>query len=250
MFDKPITIYYHQYDNDCTRKESEFMYESCLSVDGIGYEPESLISMSDGEEIYSACPIWRHREERTFAIRSPIDFTVHINKARKGISVPNFTQDQFQNYVCGNADPRWCTDKRISIQLAIPKFIFWTDEKNIWIEQKNHWRTAVKNNFTAVGGWYNTSNWTRTINPCLDVVDHSKDIVVKRGNILYEVAFHAPKKSRKISLVKQTPPKQIQNRFVRGFNIKRFLPKKTIEFALGDTSSKCPFRFGSPQDKG
>ena len=253
MFNKKITIYYHQFDNDCTRKESDFMYESCLSLDGVGFEPESLLSLSDGEEIYNRCPIWRHRQARTFAIRSPLDTKIEINTVRKSIRIPTWTNAQFQHYIAGNPDPNWCTDKRISMQMSIPKFLFWTNAKNVWIEQKLHWETAVKNNFIAVGGWFNMSEWERTINIAFDVVDHKKPVNIKRGDIIYEVAFHAPNKTAEFKLVKQTPPKSIVNKFIQKSNIKRFLPYKTLERALGHKESKCPVDFlwnRSPQDKG
>ena len=254
MFSNKIKIYYHQYDNDCAQRESDFMYESCLSLDGIGYEPESLLSLSDGEEMYHVCPIWRHREARTFAIRSPIDLKININKHRKQISIPTITDEQFSNYIAGSSyDPDWCTENRITLQLAVPKFLFWTDARNVWIEQKCHAWSATKNNMLAVGGWFNMSRWERTINLAFDVVDHSKPVNIKRGDIIYEVAFHAPNKTSEFKLVKQTPPKSVVDNFIKKSNIKKFLPPKTLEYSLGNTPSKCPVDFlwnKSPQDKG
>lgn len=253
MLNKTVTIYYHQYDNNRRVRESDFMLESCLSIDGVGYEPESLFSLSDGDETYYNCPVWRHREQRVFAIRSPLDMRFRINPVRKLLSSPNLSDDQMQDYVSLGAlqDPNWCTEKRTTLQLAVPKFLFWTDTPNVWMEQQPHWETAVKNNFTEVAGWYNVSNWQRSINCAMNVIDPRKEVSIKRGDILYEVCFHPPQHDAKIKLVKKTPPKRVINDFIRKLNIKRFVPWKTVDYALGPSEKKCPMRFmWSPQDKG
>ena len=84
----------------------------------------------------------------------------------------------------------WCSDHAISIQLSVPRLIFWTKSKNIWVEQRAHPHTIL-NNFIGIGGWFNLSTWKRGINVSFDILDDKKPVNIKRGDILYELCFYS-----------------------------------------------------------
>ena len=44
-------------------------------------------------------------------------------------------------------------------QLYIPKFLFWTHDDDVWIEQNDHPMTSLNNNIVGVPAWFNLSNW-------------------------------------------------------------------------------------------
>ena len=126
----------------------------------------------DEEYVYSQCPVVHHKNNRVFIAHSPIDFEATVKR----------TEDK--TYVTSNAhklldfNDDYFTAEKPVLQLKSPMFLFWTEAKNVWFEFDAHPMTSLTNNFIAVGGWFNLSNWSRTSSLAMTVVDETKPVVI------------------------------------------------------------------------
>lgn len=248
---KTVKIYYHQFD--------DANYElSPLDIDGVGYEPESLFSFSKKTAIYYNCPAWSHKSKRTFLIRSPVDIDLSIVKDKNGIpglSSSNMTQQQFNSWV-GNStfgEKNWYSEDLVTLQLGIPRFLFWTYEKNVWIEVRPFPLTSLKNNLVSMEGWWNLSEWERSTSFAFDIVDVNKKVQIKRGDPVQEICFHTKRKNDVIKLIKKQPSLNLIKKTNKILNIKNYVKGLSTNFIFNEKDKKCPFSFlweNTPQDKG
>ena len=231
-----VKINYHQY-------HIPKITESPFSLDGIGFEPEMAYTSSSKNTLYSECPAWKHKSTRTFLIRSPVDIELQVDVPSQRLIPINMSNQEFYIYTFGTVKDGWCTPETTTIQLSLPTMLFWTEQKNVWVESKPHWQTAVRNNITSVPGWFNLSNWTRPIAAAFNVVDTSKPIKINRGDVLYEVSFYPKNLDDGIKLEKCEPPKHLIDKTVRMGDVKNFLRHFSRKFLFKNSESKCPFHF-------
>jgi len=214
-----VKIYYLNLDQDnCT--------------DQILYRERDLY---DNRYVYTQCPVFNHKSNRTFVGFSPIDFELKIDKINKRI-VSNMSE-----YV-------YCDDEHLFspnpvIQLTFPKFLFWTEEFDVWFEYKDHPMTSLNNNFIGVGGWFNISNWPRSMSNAFTVVDEEKSVIIKRGDPLFRVSFYPSNLDSGIILKKVTDSKKV-NQIINQYHSKDKNKKNWKTKLFSKTGIKtCPFKF-------
>ena len=118
----------------------------------------------DEEYIYSQCPVVHHKNSRIFVAHSPIDFEVRVDRTTEGVFVRCDNQDLLQY------EETYFAASKPVLQVKSPMFLFWTQEENIWFEFDAHPMTSYSNNFIAVGGWFNLSNWSRASSLAMTIV--------------------------------------------------------------------------------
>ena len=138
----------------------------------------------DEQYIYSQCPVVHHKNNRIFVAHSPIDFEAKVDRTSEGITVR-----------CDNQELLEYNDDYFSapnpvLQLKSPMFLFWTEADNVWFEFDAHPMTSLTNNFIAVGGWFNLSNWSRTSSLAMTIVDETKPVVIKKGDPVCKIRFY------------------------------------------------------------
>ena len=193
--------------------------------------------------VYSECPAWKHKATRTFLVRSPVDIELVVDVQKQGMYSTNLGSEGLNLYCSGTFIPGWCTPEKTTIQLSIPRILFWTNNKNVWVESRPHYETSVKNNLTSVPAWYNMSNWIRSIGTAFDVVDPIKPIIIKRGDILFEVCFYSKNLDDGIILKKSLPPKKIIDKMDQMSEVKKHIRNLSRKFLFKNKESKCPFHF-------
>jgi hypothetical protein len=231
-----IKIYYHQFHIQEYEK-------SPFSLDGVGFDPEMVYNSSFKNSVYFECPAWKHKATRTFLIRSPVDIHLVVDNQKQGMYSTNLDNKKLNLYCSGTFVPGWCTPEKTTIQLSIPRILFWTKNKNIWVESKAHPLTSVKNNLICVPGWYNMSNWIRPISASFDVVDPNKPIIINRGDVLFEVSFYSKNLDDGIILKKDIPPKKLIDKMDQMSEVKRHIRNFSRKFLFKNKESKCPFHF-------
>jgi len=248
-----IKIYYHQAENT-QQTDYEYFSTSPISLDGVGFEPITTFETAYNKSIYYTCPAWSHKAKRTFIIRSPVDLNISIDVENQSIWVKGISQEQFDDWFFPTfANDGWCLKEKVTLQISIPMFMFWTKHKNIWVEQRSHSLTSVNNNFSVINGWFNLSSWIRPISFAFDVVDPSKPIVIKRGDPIYEVSFYSNNLDNKIKLIKKDLPYKTYIQMRKNVKLKDFISRISHKFIFKKQESKCPFAFlwnKTPQDKG
>ena len=128
------------------------------------------------------------------------------------------------------------------IQLVFPKFLFYTEDDNIWFEFNDHPMTALNNNFIAISGWFNLSNWSRTSSTAITLVDEKRCVIIKKGDPLFRVSFYPPNLDDSIILKKETNTEVI-HQWVDAHGKKSEEDWRPRLFSKTKTESKCPFSF-------
>ena len=200
-------------------------------------QEDTLIPQSDlidSGYVQNKCPVYNHKQSRTFVATSPIDFTLSIDRSNNKISC---SRPELLEY-----DDEHIKSPKPVIQLVFPKFLFYTEEDNIWFEFNDHPMTALNNNFIAISGWFNLSNWSRTSSTAITLVDEKRCVIIKKGDPLFRVSFYPPNLDDSIILKKETNTEVI-HQWVDAHSKKSEEDWRPRLFSKTKTESKCPFSF-------
>ena len=156
-----------------------------INLDTLGSVLTKQSDLTNENFVYTKCPVFNHKQNRVFVGLSPIDYSLRINRANGK-----------NHIICDNPELLIFDDEHTSspqpvVQLKIPKFFFWTNDDNVWIEMNDHPLTSYSNNFIAVGGWWNLSNWSRSISLGMTIVDETNPVVIKKGDPLFRISFYS-----------------------------------------------------------
>ena len=144
-------------------------------------------------------------------------------------------------------DEEHINSPRPVVQLKFPRFVFWTHDDDIWFEFNDHPMTSLNNNFIAVGGWFNLSNWSRGSSLGITIVNPSKPVIIRKGDPLFRMSFHSSNPDEGIILSQEKDPDKLDRIYEvydkkqkEGQRDRVWGPKL---FSKTSTSSKCPFSF-------
>jgi hypothetical protein len=198
---------------------------------------DTLIPQSDlidSGYVQNKCPVYNHKQSRTFVATSPIDFSLSIDRSNNKISC---SRPELLEY-----DDEHINSPKPVIQLVFPKFLFYTEDDNIWFEFNDHPMTALNNNFIAISGWFNLSNWSRTSSTAITLVDEKRCVIIEKGDPLFRVSFYPPNLDDSIILKKETNT-EVVNQWVEAHEKKTEEDWRLRLFSKTKTESKCPFSF-------
>ena len=198
---------------------------------------DTLIPQSDlidSGYVQNKCPVYNHKQSRTFVATSPIDFTLSIDRSNNKISC---SRPELLEY-----DDDHINSPKPVFQLVFPKFLFYTEDDNVWFEFNDHPMTALNNNFIAISGWFNLSNWSRTSSTAITLVDEKRCVIIKKGDPLFRVSFYPPNLDDCIILKKETNTEVI-HQWVDAHSKKSEEDWRPRLFSKTKTESKCPFSF-------
>lgn len=229
-----IKIYYHQ----STGKFDPLDSRSPFDIDGVGLEPVPYHTEFDKKEPYQLCPVWNHKVKRIYNILSPIDLDIHIlSNDRVSIENVGRTPDNIHSIMDVHID------SSNTLQLEIPRFLFWTDAKNVWLEVRPHPMTSLKNNFVGMTGWWNISNWIRPVSFAMHVVDRTNLITIRRGEPVFQITFHTNNNNDTFELIKSTPSKKLVDKMIKNLQVKSVIKNQDTNALFVDSKPKCPFAF-------
>ena len=188
----------------------------------------------DLEYAQTKCPVHNHKQSRTFVATSPIDFSLSIDRSNNKISC---SRPELLEY-----DDEHINSPKPVFQLVFPKFLFYTEDDNIWFEFNDHPMTALKNNFIAISGWFNLSNWSRASSTAITLVDEKRCVIIEKGDPLFRVSFYPPNLDDSIILKKETNT-EVVNQWVEAHSKVTEEDWRPRLFSKTKTESKCPFSF-------
>ena len=198
---------------------------------------DTLIPQSDlidSGYAQTKCPVHNHKQSRTFVVTSPIDFSLSIDRSNNKISC---SRPELLEY-----DDDHINSPKPVFQLVFPKFLFYTEDDNIWFEFNDHPMTALNNNFIAISGWFNLSNWSRVSSTAITLVDEKRCVIIEKGDPLFRVSFYPPNLDDSIILKKETNT-EVVNQWVEAHSKKSEEDWRPRLFSKTKTESKCPFSF-------
>ena len=188
----------------------------------------------DLEYAQTKCPVHNHKQSRTFVATSPIDFSLSIDRSNNKISC---SRPELLEY-----DDEHINSPKPVFQLVFPKFLFYTEDDNVWFEFNDHPMTALKNNFIAISGWFNLSNWSRASSTAITLVDEKRCVIIEKGDPLFRVSFYPPNLDDSIILKKETNT-EVVNQWVEAHSKITEQDWRPRLFSKTKTESKCPFSF-------
>tara|TARA_B100000482_G_scaffold132154_1_gene96281 strand:- start:696 stop:1391 length:696 start_codon:yes stop_codon:yes gene_type:complete len=164
----------------------------------------------DSEYSWSECPVLLHKQKRTFIVSSPIDYEFIIDREKEQISATDISLITY--------DQRGLNSPKPVFQLDYPKFLFWTDVDDVWMEFCDHPMTSYSNNFVATRGWFNLSNWSRMTSIGITMVDETKPVSIKKGDPLFRINFYPSNLNDYINLKKERDNNKLEELFETYFN--------------------------------
>ena len=188
----------------------------------------------DLEYAQTKCPVHNHKQSRTFVATSPIDFSLSIDRSNDKISC---SRPELLEY-----DDEHINSPKPVFQLVFPKFLFYTEDDNVWFEFNDHPMTALNNNFIAISGWFNLSNWSRASSTAITLVDEKRCVIIEKGDPLFRVSFYPPNLDDSIILKKETNT-EVVNQWVEAHSKITEQDWRPRLFSKTKTESKCPFSF-------
>ena len=196
----------------------------------------------DERYVHSKCPVVHHKNNRVFVAHSPVNFEAKVDRNSEGNFVTTNREDLLQ------FDDNYFTAPKPVLQLKSPMFMFYTEEDNVWFEFDAHPMTSLSNNFIAVGGWFNLSNWSRASSLAMTVVDETKPVIIKKGDPVCKIRFYPTDNlDDGVVLREQRDPKLIEkikgvyaNKQRKGWDDKNWKGKL---FSKTEKESKCPVSF-------
>ena len=196
----------------------------------------------DDRYVHSKCPVVHHKNNRVFVAHSPVNFEAKVDRNSEGNFVTTNREDLLQ------FDGDYFTAPKPVLQLKSPMFMFYTEEDNVWFEFDAHPMTSLSNNFIAVGGWFNLSNWSRASSLAMTVVDETKPVIIRKGDPVCKIRFYPTDNlDDGVVLREQRDPKLIEkikgvyaNKQRKGWDDKNWKGKL---FSKTEKESKCPVSF-------
>ena len=203
---------------------------------------DSLVRQSDLDDdrfVYSQCPVFNHKSNRVFVATSPINFNMQVIRKPDGQHLIRST-----NASVLEGDDDHINSPKPVVQLKFPRFVFWTHDDDVWFEFNDHPMTALNNNFVAVPGWFNLSNWSRNCSMAFTIVDELKPVLIKKGDPLFRISFHSSNPDDNIVLKKETNTEVINQWVEVGAHSKLTEQDwKPRLFSKTKTETRCPFSF-------
>ena len=204
---------------------------------------DKLVTQSDlidERYVYKRCPAFTHKHDRTFVGISPIDFNLRVGRNGEQSTIYCNEPDLLEY------DEEHIFSPQPVIQLRFPKFLFWTHQDDVWFEFNDHPMTSYSNNFIAVPGWFNLSNWSRAMSLAITIVDETKPVKIRKGDPLFRVSFYSPNLDSDI-IMKQELNEDKITEMVDAYNNKKLTDhdekswRKKLFAKTG--MNKCPFSF-------
>ena len=207
------------------------------------YPDDRLITQSelvDERYVYKKCPVYNHRQDRTFVGVSPIDFNLRVGRMQ-GKSTIYCNEPELLAY-----DEEHIFSPQPVIQLKFPKFLFWTHDDDVWFEFNDHPMTSYNNNFIAVPGWFNLSNWSRMMSLAITIVDETKPVKIKKGDPLFRVSFYSPNLNSNVIMKQELNEDKITelvDTYEENYKIAEENESWRKKLFAKTGMNKCPFSF-------
>ena len=198
-------------------------------------------SLVDSKYVYQKCPAFVHKNERIFVGTSPIDLDFSIERTPEG-PLMQISDMSKTDYI--DIDDEHIYSPQPVFQLYIPKFLFWTENDDIWIEQNDHPMTSLNNNIIAVPAWFNLSNWSRTVSVAFTIVNEHKPVIIKKGDPLFRISFYSNNLNDNFKLEEKKYRSEykdvVENHLYQRRESDGY---KTKLFSKTSKTGKCPFSF-------
>ena len=169
-------------------------------------EPEKIIVPNTGKG-YHQCYAHKWANLNRFFIRSYFDlhFSFILNKKSNECKIvlnDKFTENLYKNEIL-KIKPTDLVDSHKPVFQILLSMVFYSKQTCFLevIHPEN-----LNSNLKLIRGKFDISSWVRPISIALEVQNLNKDVIIKRNDILAEVAFHTERINEPIILEKNNNP--------------------------------------------
>ncbi len=185
-------------------------------VSGIGasifYPPCLLSSLkrTDNNSIkrgVATCPAVLQYEKRVLVVRSPYTFKIRCNRKDERFlfqPVYPFTQvdeGSIRKLIKFEPTSSWRGKNTPLLQLTLP-YVFFADLP-VYINQIEPINIKSSKNWALVQGRFNIYDWQRPINWSVEWVDTTEDLIIQRGDPLFQLVFETNSPESNIEFIYQ-----------------------------------------------
>lgn len=174
---------------------------------------------------YLRCPAFAEFFKNTYVVRSPIDLEFHVNKDGflESAGTPDWMLGSFA-CLSGSRD----IDTYITYQLDMTPYVFFS-KKRVRIQQLPAFMEpeGFLRNVRPVVGIFDISKWFRPLSFGFEVADTSVPIIIKRGDPLFYVKFHADNDA-KVVLTNKPLTADVRELVESCVSVKRMLPSRSL----------------------
>jgi len=203
--------------------------------------PKKCIVEQDKNHMYSKCPALKEWGKNTWIVYQPFDIEIEYISAEKRL-IGNLNQENFNTFI--HLPPYWLDGEHPNVQFN-HAYLFWTKEKDVWVEQVTH-PLISRYGVQVIPGTFPISVWQRPVVFGFNILDYDVNIKIPRGTPLYYVRFYSRKKDSLFPLNKETPPKKVIQSQKQNTRLKQYAPFASwdlIQDRLEKEDSSCPFNF-------
>ena len=173
----------------------------------IFFPPEKLSELYKNKDTpacgVSICPAVQQFEKRTFFIKSPYTFKIKASKTGEDWTFqPVYPFTQIDNNILKSLlqfqpKSQWRDANTPVLQLSLP-YVFFSDIPTIINQVGIDY--ASNTNWSLIQGRFNIYDWQRPINWSIEWRDTNSELVIKRGQSLFQVLFETEELDPKIQL--------------------------------------------------
>ena len=203
--------------------------------------PKKWIGEQGKNYFHNKCPAWKEWGKNTWIVYQQFDLEFeYISEERRIIT--NLTQESFDTYFW--LQKQWLDGEHPTIQLR-DTYLFWTKEKDVWIEQIPH-PLISRYGIEIIPGTFPISVWQRPVTTGFNILDYDVNIKLPRGTPLYYIKFYSKRSNSSFSLNRENIPKDVFISCKQHLRLKDYAPQESwnlIQQRLKKEESSCPFNF-------
>ena len=203
--------------------------------------PEKRIVELDKKSMYGKCPALKEWNKNTWIVYQPFDIEIeYVSKDKRLIG--NLNQSAFDNYI--RLESYWLDGKHPNVQFN-NFYLFWTEEKDVWVEQIPH-PLISRYGIEVIPGTFPISVWQRPVSFGFNILDYDVNIKIPKGTPLYYIRFYSKRSDSSFSLNRENIPKDVFISSKQHLRLKDYAPQDSwnlIQDRLKKEESSCPFNF-------
>lgn len=198
---------------------------------------KSLANYDNNYEHFK-CPAFKEWNKNTWIVNQPFDITFFYDKLHKTINHDQIGDPLKDYFFVHKNDKNTIPEVQFEYQI-----LFWTKEKNIWIELHHH-PNLSRVNLELIPGTFCISEWSRPVNFAFKILKIDENITLKTGMPLYYIKFLSKSNNYEFTLEQQETPDDIIKKVEKDVYLKEYIKYESwnlMKKRINNNKNKCPF---------
>jgi len=199
---------------------------------------KSLSNYNNNNYEHFRCPAFKEWNKNMWVVNQPFDITFSYDNQSRIINheaIGDPLKDYF--FVHQNKDNIY---PEVQFEYQI---LFWTKEKNVWVELYHH-PELYRVNLELIPGTFCISEWNRPINFAFKILKVNENITLKKGMPLYNLKFVSKSNDSEFSLEQKDAPDEIIKKVEKDVFLKEYARNESwslMKKRINKNKDNCPF---------